>query len=176
MATPGGQAPSTAGSPVDSQGWPAEDPTQNVRATVDQLKDTLDREVAHLKEVGEIRATHLKEIADLRAKHAEAMMDKEAARLNSIRDVDIGAVQRATEVADARAGVLAEQLITTADRVADTLRTAIDPIIKDIQDLRKSQAEGGGERQRTADTRLNINTLVVVGSLLAFVIFQLMSR
>jgi len=177
-------APALAPAPgigVDAGGGPVIDPTQNVL-------DLVDAAIARQDDLRAMESRHLREVMDMRAKYDEMLREAETARINAIRAVDVGAVNRAAEVAAAAASALAAQVTASADAMRNTvlaaatsaraeLAAAIEPIRKDIDDLRKTQwaAQGGRAnvvetREARGDSRLNVNTLIMAGSLLLAVL------
>lgn len=131
----------------------APDPTANVVAILaaaverqDDLRDAERRQV-------ESDLLHVKEVANLRAAHAEDLRHAEADRIDAIRAVDVGAVNRAAEVAALQATTLASQVAVSADAMRTSLANALDPIQKDIADLRRVQYEAAGQRTQVVETR-----------------------
>jgi hypothetical protein len=157
---------------------PVVDPTQNV---LDLVRAAIDRQ----DDLRDITDRGLRDMIAMNAAHASELRDAEAKRIDAIRAVDVGAVNRAAEVS-------AQQAMTLAAKVAqsaETLRTqvaaaataatvalaaALEPIQKDIADLRRAQYEAQGKQGQTADTRLNVGTVLgcvaVVVSLAMFVL------
>lgn len=152
------------GPSTDSDNRPVIDPTENVLALVaaeSRRQDDLRTADARLHE-NEVAC--LKEIADLRERHSNDLRLAEAQRIDAIRAVDVGAVNRAAEVATTQATTLATQVAT----VAETLRTqvaaaatasttalaaALEPIQKDVSDLRQVQFQQQGERVARVEDR-----------------------
>lgn len=144
------------------------DPTENVIAIVEaavQRQDDL-REAERRRVEAEER--HVRELLRIQAEHAKQLREAESARLDAIRDVDVLAVSRATEAAQAMAKTLAEQTATLAEttraQVAVTaqasvvaLDAALLPIQKDISELRQFMFENAGvsrgEQQQTVERR-----------------------
>jgi hypothetical protein len=151
------------------------DPTENVMALVaGQVKRADDLMAAYQKLAEErdrrqddLRATeamHVKEIARLRAQFEEALREKETQRIDAIRAVDVQAVQRAAEVSAVQATTLATQVqasaetlrtqvATTATAQTTALAAALEPIQKDISELRKTQYEQQGQKAAQVETR-----------------------
>jgi CHAT domain-containing protein len=164
---------------VDAAGDPVVDPTQNVLNLVTAAIQRQD-------DLREAAASHQREMAILRADYDEKLRRAETARIDAIRAVDVGAVNRAAEVSAQQATTLAAQVATSAE----TLRTqvaaaasaattalagALEPIQKDIADLRKAQYEAQGVKTNVGETRLNLNTIfigvsIVIAAVVAFVI------
>jgi hypothetical protein len=154
------QGPST-----DSQNNPVIDPTENVLSLVEAAIRRQDDLRAAEARLHRSEVQHLKEIAELERKHATEIRQAETNRIDAIRAVDVGAVNRAAEVASAQAQNLATQLITTAEAMrvqvaaaaqqAQTgLVAALEPIQKDVSELRQVQFQQQGERVARVDDRL----------------------
>ena len=169
-----------AGSPgpgVDRHGTPVVDPTRNV---LDLVAAAIERQ----DDLRELEAKHLRELADLRALYDAKLREAETARIDAIRAVDVGAVNRAAEVSATQAQTLATQVTVSAETLrtqvaaaataaSTALSAALEPIQKDIADLRRAQYEAQGQktqvvetRDTSAATRLNVNTVMAVISVL----------
>lgn len=166
---------------MDAQGLPVIDPTQNV----------LDLVAAAIQRQDDLRAAadrHVREISELRADYDEKLRKAETARIDAIRAVDVGAVNRAAEVSAQQAMTLAAQVATSAETLRTqvaaaataatvALAAALEPIQKDIADLRRAQYEAQGIKSHGGDTRLNIGAIVgglaVAISLVALVVLLL---
>jgi len=146
----------TPGLGVDKSGNPVIDPTANVIALVQAG-------LARQDDLRDAASLHLKEMMSLRAEYDEKLRKAESARIDAIRAVDVGAVNRAAEVSAAQALTLATQVATSADtlrtQVATTqvaaqtaLAAALEPIQKDIADLRRVQYEAAGGKSATVET------------------------
>jgi hypothetical protein len=112
----------------------------------------------------EAGSEHIKEVFKLRAESDEKLRLAEANRIDAIRAVDVGAVNRAAEVSAAQALTLATQVATSAETLrtqvaaaaqASTvaLAAALEPIQKDIADLRRVQYEQQGQKSAAVDIR-----------------------
>lgn len=154
------------GPATDRFNEPVIDPTENVLALV---------AAANLRQddLRIMTAAHLKEISDLRAKHATELRLAEAARIDAIRLIDVGAVNRAAEVASTQAATLATQVATVAEAMrgqvtaaatASTvaLAAALEPIQKDVSDLRRVQFEQQGAKDVRTTDRSQSNWLIGV--------------
>lgn len=145
------------GPAVDRAGDPVIDPTRNV---LDLVAAAIQRQ----DDLRDLTVTHIKEMAELRAEYEDKLRKAETARIDAIRAVDVGAVNRAAEVAALQATTLASQVAT----VAETLRTqvaaaatasttalaaALEPIQKDVTELRQVQFQQQGERSATTTDR-----------------------
>lgn len=170
---------------VDARGVPVVDPTANVLALVEAAVHRLDdlrlQNLEHLEVVGE-----------LRAQYDERLREAESARIDAIRAVDAGAVSRAAEVSATQALTLAEQVRVSAETLRTqvaaaataqsiALAAAIEPLQKDIADLRRAQYEAQGQRGQVLNARsatgaviaavgLGITLVTVIVSLVVFFI------
>jgi hypothetical protein len=150
------------------------DPTENVISLVQAAMRRQD----DLRDLADAHATAM---AQLRADYDEKLRLAETDRIDRIRAVDVAAVSRAADVAAAAAAALAAQVVTSAEtlraQVAATaaasradLANSLEPLQKDIRDLRDSQSRGQGGKEQTADSRLNLGTIIgIAGVLLALV-------
>jgi hypothetical protein len=160
---------------VDRQGNPVIDPTKNV----------LDLVTAAIARQDDLRAAadrHVREMADLRADYDAQLRRAETARIDAIRAVDVGAVNRAAEVSAQQATTLAVQVAQSAETLRTqvaaaataatvALAAALEPIQKDIADLRRAQYEAQGVKAQSGDSRLNLGAVVsVVGALVAITV------
>ena len=138
---------------VDAAGRPVIDPTQNV----------LDLVQAAIQRQDDLRAAeskHIREILAMRAEHTQELRKAETARIDAIRAVDVSAVQRAAEVAAAQAEALRNQVQAASTAANATLAAALEPIQKDIADLRKTQYEQAGQRAQVGESRLNVGAIL----------------
>lgn len=126
------------------------DPTTNVLQLVEAATKRQD-------DLRLAEAAHIREVIKLRAEYDAMLRDAESKRIDAIRAVDVGAVNRAAEVATAVAQTLAAQVATSAETLrnqvtaASTAQTialaaALEPIQKDIGELRKTQYEQAGQK------------------------------
>lgn len=156
--------PASPGPAVDKRGNEVIDPTRNV---LDLVAAAIQRQ-DDLRESG---SKHIKELFNLKSNYDEKLGDAESKRIDAIRAVDVGNVQRAAEVQAAQALTLATQVTTSADalrgqveaarqQTATALAAALEPIQKDIQDLRRVQYEGVGSKIQATDTRLGTSAVV----------------
>jgi len=103
-----------------------------------------------------ILETAVKRQDDLRSAesvHLHELMKAEGARLDAIRSVDMGAVAAAAAVATTQAQTLANQVAASAEAMRTTLAATLEPIQKDIQDLRRAQYEAQGSKTQVVETR-----------------------
>lgn len=140
------------------------DPTENVIALVHAAMKRQD-------DMRDLVAAHSAEVATLRADYDQRLREAETARINAIRAVDVGAVNRAAEVSATQALALAAQVAASAETLrtqvaaaaaasAVALSNALEPIQKDIRDLRDSQSRGQGGKDQTTTTRLNYGAIL----------------
>jgi len=156
--------PESPGPGVDIDGKAVIDPTKNVldlvSAAITRQDDLRRQEGNALREVIGLRA----EMALRQNQHDKELRTAEAARIDAIRSIDVGAVNRAAEVATAQAATLATQVAVSAEtlrtQVAATatagtvgLAAALEPIQKDIADLRRAQYEAQGQKTQIVETR-----------------------
>ncbi len=153
---------------MDASGGPVIDPTQNVL-------DLVNAAIARQDDLRMAESRHVREIATLRAEYAAELRKAETERLNAIRAVDVNAVQRAAEVANQQATTLAAGQAAQADAVRVTLAAALEPIQKDIAELRKSQYELAGQRAQVGESRLNIGAVLGGVSVLLVLVFGVAS-
>lgn len=144
------------------------DPSTNVRelliAAMARQDDLREQQSRYIDEIAGIRAANGTYVSELRSAHEKELRQAESGRIDAIRAVDVGAVNRAAEVAATQAGALAAQLIATAEasrvQVAaaasasvTSLAAALEPIQKDIRDLRDAQSRGQGGKEQVVETR-----------------------
>jgi cobalamin biosynthesis Mg chelatase CobN len=151
------------------------DPTQNVMGLVAGQVKRLDdlaeanEQLAELREkrqddLRSLEAQCVREMSEARAQFDEALRMKETQRIDAIRAVDVQAVQRAAEVSAVQATTLATQVqasaetlrtqvATTATAQTTALAAALEPIQKDISELRKTQYEQQGQKAAQVETR-----------------------
>lgn len=158
-------------------------------APIDPTKNVLDLVAAAIQRQDDLRrneASHLREMISLRALHSQEMRRAEAERIDAIRAVDVGNVQRAAEVQSQQALTLQNQVTTSAETLrtqvaaaataaATSLAAALEPIQKDIADLRRVQYEAaGGKIQSTEAMDVKSagigNTTAIIGAAVALVV------
>lgn len=132
------------------------DPTKNVEKLVEAA-------IKRQDDLREAESRHVREVLTLHTHYKEELRRAETSRIDAIRQVDVQAVQRAAEVqatqAAALAGTVAEsaaamrvQVEAAAKAAADALGKSLEPIQKDIQDLRRVQYEGVGQKTQVVET------------------------
>jgi len=145
-----------AGAATDAFGRAVLDPTKNVL-------DLVDAAIRRQDDLREAEAKHLRELLTLRAEHDRDLRMLESSRIDAIRAVDVGAVQRAAETQATAAATLAAasaqqaetlrtQVATTATQAQQQLTAALDPIQKDIADLRRAQYEAQGVKSNVVES------------------------
>jgi hypothetical protein len=153
---------------VDASGRPVIDPTENVLQLVEAANRRQDdlraAESRHIAEM--VRQLEARIERDWQ--RARELRDAEKERIDAIRAVDVAAVQTATAAADARAATLAAQVSMSAEAVRINLAAALDPLQKDIADLRRAQYEAQGVKAQGVEAR-GSNQWVVGFALSAFV-------
>ena len=145
----------SAGPGVDAQGRPVVDPTQNVRELV----------VAAIERQDDLRILDSQWRDKMSARdleHAREMRAAEAARIDAIRAVDVENVRQRAVEAEQRASTLANTVAATASAFDAKLVTELDPLKKDIADLRRVQYEGVGQKTQVVETRGQIGTVQAI--------------
>jgi cobalamin biosynthesis Mg chelatase CobN len=133
------------------------DPTKNVL-------DLVNAAIARVDDLREAETRHQTEVARLLVDHVEAMMTAESNRINAIRAVDVDAVREASKTAAAQAATLAAQVAqaaeamrtqvsATASAATTALAAALEPIIKDVAELRRAQYEAQGQKTQVIETQ-----------------------
>jgi hypothetical protein len=165
------------------------DPTKNVldniEATTRRLDDLRIAEAelrrAETRRIDDLRMAEARRLSDLRQADAE-LRRAESQRIDAIRAVDVGAVNRAAEVSATQAATLAAQVANSAEALrtqvaaaataaTTNLSTALEPIQKDIADLRRAQYEAQGVKAQTGETRLNVGAILGGLSVMLVLIF-----
>jgi hypothetical protein len=146
------------------------DPTKNVETLVESAMRRQD-------DLRNAESVHVRELIDVRALYDEKLRQAETNRIDAIRQVDVGAVQRAAEVQAAQQQALAAQVVATADAFRVSIAAALEPIQKDIRDLRDAQSRGVGGKEQVVESRdvhgearLNNGQLLTVAALVLTII------
>jgi hypothetical protein len=153
---------------VDAQGRPVVDPTENVKALTEAA-------VARLDDLRTADTIHLRELMELRAYYDGLLRQAETARIDAIRAVDVGNVQRAAEVAAAQAEALRNQVAAAATASQTSLAAALDPIQKDIADLRRAQYEAQGKQGQVVEARAGTGALYAAAGLGVSILLALLA-
>lgn len=153
-----------AGAAVDAFGRAVADPTKNVL-------DLVDAAITRIDDLNESYRHHYSELfaaMDSRLTrefdHIAELRKAESDRIDAIRAVDVGNVAAAAAVSATQATTLAAQVATSAETLRNqvaaaatastvALGAALDPIQKDIADLRRAQYEQQGQKSQVAETR-----------------------
>lgn len=162
MAATNGDA--SNGPAVDRKGSPVIDPTHNVLLFVDAA-------VSRQDDLREMQARYMEQIANLRSEHDRDLREAEGARIDAIRAVDKQAVDTAASAQGAAAQVLSQTVALTAEQqrtqvaavataAAVSLAAALEPMAKDIADLRRVQYEQQGQRAQQVETRGQSNWVI----------------
>jgi hypothetical protein len=146
------------------------------KEVIDPTKNVLDLVAAETKRQDDLRGVegaHIRELMGRDQLLAERMRVIETARLDAIRAVDQGQIQRAAEVSAQQATTLAAQTTNLAEAFRVSLAAALEPMQKDIADLRRVQYEQAGQKAQVVETRdvrgdqrLNINAVITLLGLL----------
>lgn len=173
MAKRGRVSGTGLGPATDRFNAPVTDPTENVIALVEagmrRQDDLRKAEAKHMREITHLQSTQRKTALggiraemSLRAAYDEKLRLAETARIDAIRTVDVGNVSRAAEVAAAQAATLATQLVTSAEQLRTQVEAtristetrliaALEPIQRDVTELRQVQFQQQGERAATTE-------------------------
>jgi hypothetical protein len=135
---------------VDASGQAVVDPTANVL----QLVYAETKRQDDLREYGD-RCT--REVIELRAHYDEKLRVSESARIDAIRAVDVGAAAILANQVAASAEALRGQVEAARQQTALSLAAALEPIQKDIADLRRVQYEQAGVKSAGSEDRSNRN-------------------
>jgi len=127
----------------DAQGWPLEDPTANVIAILEAAtKRTDDLREAAVKRQDDMRSSdyaHITDLMNLTAAYEEKLRLAEAHRIDAIRAVDVGNVQRAAEVQQNQAAILATTVTASAEAMRTQVAAAAAASVAQTVDARQSQ-------------------------------------
>jgi hypothetical protein len=169
LACPGmANGPSSGPGPgVDAYGRTVIDPSENVKALTEasvkalrdlsELRAHYDELIARNRYQYETRLANQRVRYDTELRAADKELRKaESDRIDAIRAVDVGAVQRAAEVSAAQAEALRNTVAAAAAAAATALGAALDPIQKDIADLRRAQYEAQGQKTQVVEGRQGV--------------------
>jgi hypothetical protein len=147
---------------------------RNNDPVVDPTKNVLDLVEAERRRQDDLRMMDSKwrDTMDNRERqHAKEMREAEAGRIDAILEAAAANVQRAADVQSGVAERLAQQVTGSAEVVRLALRAEIEPVQKDIQDLRRVQYEGVGQKTQVVESRSTTTTITaVVGSVIALLL------
>lgn len=159
----GSQGPAT-----DRNNAPVIDPTANVlllvEAAVDRIDDMRDAAVRRLDDLRDLESRNAEQRERLRAQYEDRLARAESQRIDAIRAVDVAAVQQAAQVASQQAQTLAAQVASSAETLRTqvqaaaqaatiALAAALEPVQKDIADLRRAQYEAQGQKTQVIETQ-----------------------
>jgi hypothetical protein len=159
---------SSSGPATDRQNNPVVDPTANVLnlvgAAIDRVNDLREAAVERQDNMRELEFDSLRREAHIRATYEEKLRQAETERINAIRAVDVAAVAQAQQQAEVRATALAAQVAASAEAMrsqvaaaaqaaATSLGAALEPVQKDIADLRRNMYEQQGQKSQVVETR-----------------------
>lgn len=158
------------GPAVDASGQTVIDPTENVQ-------NLLGAAVQRIDDLREEATAHTRDIMALRSDYEERLRIAETARINAIRAVDVGAAAILANQVSASAEALRAQVEATRVTTAQSLAAALEPIQKDIADLRRVQYEQQGQKSAgieqqgtTNDTRTIILSIIGILATAALII------
>ena len=149
------------------------DPTANVIAN-------LETAIRRQDDLRENDTAHLKELMELHAHYEDILRIKESERIDAIRSVDVAAVASAAKDSSQVAATLATQVATSADALrnqveitktatAAALSAALEPIQKDVSELRRIQYEQAGQKsantEQRDDKRVTFSQMMGIGAL-----------
>jgi len=172
MAASGSQTSGHA-LPVDAQGGPTIDPTENVKA----LSESQAKRNDDLREINnqllDTKIAAIKELAQLRADHAREIRILETDRLEKIRQVDVSntaitaaqqlaAIQTLAATAASNADALRTAVATTATTIQNQTDRVVGGIVDRIAVLEKSSYTGAG-RAGVADPQMERLSAMVEG-------------
>lgn len=164
----------SVGPSTDKNNDPVIDPTSNVLQLVAAAVQRLD-------DLRISEANNIRELAALREQHAKDLREAEASRIDAIRAVDVAALQQASLVATAQAATLATQVVTSAEALRNqviatanasqiALAAALDPVQKDIADLRRAQYEAQGQKTQVVESQQSTSAIYALVGLIITVI------
>lgn len=148
----------------DSRSNGSLDPSRNVldlvEAAINRLDDLNEAYRGHYDERFKLLDERLAREFD----HVRELRVAEADRIDAIRAVDVGAVAAAAAVSATQAATLASTQVISAETLRNqvaaaatastvALAAALDPIQKDIADLRRAQYEQQGQKLQVTETR-----------------------
>jgi hypothetical protein len=160
---------------VDIEGRPVVDPTANVIALTEAAVKRLDDLRAAEQRFNEAERRHMQELLEMHAEFTAQLSQAESGRIDAIRAVDVGNVQRAAEVAGAQAEALRNQVAAAAAAAATALSAALDPIQKDIADLRRAQYEAQGQKTQVVEARAGSGAMIAAIGLGITILLALMT-
>lgn len=148
------------GPSTDAGGRPVIDPTENVTALVIAAERRLDDLRSEVTD-------HTRDIMALRSQYEEKLRIAESDRIDAIRAVDVGAAAILANQVSASAEALRAQVEATRVTTAQSLAAALEPIQKDIADLRRVQYEQQGQKSAVIEKQSSTvdSRTIIVGIL-----------
>ena len=145
---------------VDASGQAVIDPTDNV-------KNLFDNTVKRLDDLRDEATSHTRDIMALRSMYEEKLRIAESDRIDAIRAVDVGAAAILANQVSASAEALRAQVEATRVTTAQSLAAALEPIQKDIADLRRVQYEQQGQKSAVIEKQSSTvdSRTIIVGIL-----------
>jgi hypothetical protein len=148
-------SPQSPGPSTDRHNDPVVDPTKNVL-------DLVEAERRRQDDLRDLDSKWRDRMDKREVDHAWEMRKAETDRIDAILEAAAVNVQRAADVQSGVAERLAAQVQGQAEVVRLALRAEIEPVQKDIADLRRVQYEGVGQKTQVVESRAGINTTVAV--------------
>ena len=156
------------GPATDRNNQPVIDPTANVldlvEAAIKRIDDIREVETRRVDDLRESFLKHIEVVSMIRAHYEDELRVSESKRIDAVRTVDVAAVAAAASAAETRATALAQQVSASAEAMRNqvaaaaqaastALTAALEPIQKDVADLRRVQYEQQGQRANIEDRR-----------------------
>ena len=152
----------------DTLKLPTMDPTRNVTSLIDSA-------IIHQNEMREQEQKHRIELDNIRLYYTNQKDIAETKRIDDNRSTDILAVAAANAVSVQQANTLAAQVATSADAQRSSLANALEPIQKDISEIRKTQYEAAGGKIQQTENKLTVGQILAVITLVGFMTFGFIS-
>ncbi len=168
------------------------DPSPNVNALVDagmQRQDDLrEMEAGFLQRMGFMAIIAASALGGISMHFGNMLRKAEAKRIDAIRSVDVAAVKQANDTANlaaialqgtvtTSAETLRKQVETTAMTAGTQLDARLQPIQKDIADLRRDQYAQQGAKSATTEKedsgRYTITTIIAVAAIVSAAIISI---
>jgi hypothetical protein len=157
----------STGPATDRHNDPVVDPTRNVL-------DLVRAETKRQDDLRELDGRWRDRLDKMQRVYARDQRRAESDRIDAILEAAAVNVQRAADVQSGVAERLAGQVSGSAEVVRLALRAEVEPIQKDIADLRRVQYEGVGQKEKGLDARavLAAAVSVIALGLLGFQAFR----
>lgn len=151
---------------VDTSIFPLPDPTANVinnmAESAKRQDDLRELDTKRQDDLRELNAEHRKETDYLRMLYDSVKDKAETKRIDDNRSTDILAVAAANAVSVQQANTLAAQVATSADAQRSSLANALEPIQKDISEIRKTQYEAAGGKQQQTEAKISTGQIIAI--------------